>query len=132
MGQSLFQAMFGEKFRWEDMIRDDKDTKVPLAQEQAINIAVMKQKLEVQVKKAIEAQAKYYNAKHQQQKYNIRDKIFLNSQNIKLTWPSKKLDLKYYSPYKVIAPIGKQAYWFALPSNIKIHSVFHVTNSNWA
>ena len=48
------------------MIQDDKDTKVPSAQNRAINVATMKQKLEIRVKKAIEAQDKYYNTKHQQ------------------------------------------------------------------
>ena len=42
MGQSLFQAMFEEEFQWENMIWDNKNTKVPLAREQAINIAAMK------------------------------------------------------------------------------------------
>ena len=67
----------------------------------------MKQKLEVQVKKVVEMQAKYYNVKHQQRKYNVGNKVFLDSQNIKSTWPSKKLDLKYYDLYKVTALIGK-------------------------
>ena len=46
--------MFREEFRWEDVIQDDKDIEVPLARDQAINVAAMKQKLEVWVKKAIE------------------------------------------------------------------------------
>ena len=87
----------------------------------------MKQKLEVRVKKAVETQAKYYNTKHQQQKYNIKDKVFLDNWNIKLTRPSKKLDLKYYSPYEIIALIGKQVYWLALPSSMKIQNAFHMS-----
>lgn len=50
-----------------------------LAQDQAFNIAFMKLKLKIWVKKAVETQVKYYNAKNQQQKYNVEDKIFLNS-----------------------------------------------------
>ena len=37
------------------MIQDDKNIKVSSARDQAINVAVMKQKLEVQVKKTVEA-----------------------------------------------------------------------------
>ena len=48
------------------MIQDNKNIEVPLAQERALNITAMKQKLEVQVKKAVKVQAKYYNTKHQQ------------------------------------------------------------------
>ena len=115
--------MFEEEFQWKDVIQNNKNTKVPSTWEQAINIAIMKRKLEVQVKKIVEAQVQYYNAKHQQQKYNIGDKVFFDSQNIKLTWPSKKLDLKYCDPYKIIAPISKQAYRLALPSSLKIYNI---------
>lgn len=83
MQQSFFQAMFEEKMRYENIIQDDKDIEIFLAQDQAFNVASIKVKLEVQVKKAIKTQIKYYNTKYQQQKYNVEDKIFFNSQNIK-------------------------------------------------
>ena len=53
------------------------------------------------------AQAKYYNLKHKPRKYNIRDFVYLNSQNIESTCLFKKLDWKFYGLYKVIEPVGK-------------------------
>ena len=62
-----------------------------MAQNCALNHMTMQGKLEAQVKKTIEAQTKYYNAKHKPQTYNIGDMVYLNSKNIILTQPSKNL-----------------------------------------
>ena len=127
LGESPFQCMFAEPARWEDVIRNDKDTEVPEARKRAIDLAAMRGKLEARVKKAVEQQAKYYNAKHKPQSYKVGDMVYLNSKNIKSTRPSKKLDYKYYGPYEVELPIGKQAYRLRLPPSMKIHNVFHVS-----
>ena len=87
----------------------------------------MRGKLEAQVKKAVKAQAKYYNAKHKPRPYDVEDIVYLNSKNIISTWLLKKLDFKFYKPYKVEVPIGKQAYRLKLLLNMKIHNVFHIS-----
>ena len=43
------------------------------------------------------------------------------------TQPSRKLDYKFYGPFEVEAPVGKQAYRLKLPKSMKIHDVFHVS-----
>lgn len=54
--------------------------------------------------------------------------MYLKVKNIKSTRPSKKLDLKYYGPYEVEMPVGKQAYHLRLPKGFrKVHNVFHVS-----
>ena len=53
--------------------------------------------------------------------------VYLNSKNIKLTRLLKKLDYKYYEPYKVELPIRKQVYCLRLPLSMKIHNIFHVS-----
>ena len=119
--------MFAEPTRWEDVIRNNKDTEVPEARKKAIDLAAMRGKLEAQVKKTVEQQAKYYNAKHKPQSYKIGDMVYLNSKNINLMRPSKKLNYKYYGPYEVELPIKKQVYCLWLSPSIKIHNVFHVS-----
>ena len=71
-------------------------------------------------------QAKHYNSKHKPRKYNIGDFVYLNSQNIKSTRLSKKLNWKFYGPYKVIEPVSKQVYKLKLPQMMKIHDMFYM------
>jgi len=42
---------------------------------------------------------------------------------------SKKLDVRFFRPYQVIAKVGSVAYKFELPFSIAIHLVFHVHSS---
>ena len=72
-------------------------------------------------------QAKYYNSKHQPCKYNIRDFVYFNSWNIESTRLFKKLDWKFYGLYKMIEPIGKQAYKLKLSQIMKMYNVFHIS-----
>ena len=43
-----------------------------------------------------------------------------------MTCPTKKLDWKYYGPYKIISRIKQVVYRLKLPKLMKIHNVFHV------
>ena len=52
--------------------------------------------------------------------------VYLNSKNITSTWPSKKLDFKFYRLYKVDVSVGKQAYCLKLLPSMKIQNVFYV------
>ena len=126
-GISPFEALFGEKLSWEDAVREEKTTDIPAARKRALNLAAMRKLLEKRLTKAVAAQAKHYNSKHKPRKYNVGDLVYLNSRNIESTRPSKKLDWKFYGPYKVIEPVGKQAYKLNLPQTMKIHNVFHVS-----
>ena len=58
--------------------------------------------------------------------YNVGNKVYLNSKNIKLMQPAKKLDYKYYRPYTINEAIRKQVYKLELLPSMKIHNVFHV------
>ena len=97
------------------------------AKTRALNIAGMRERLETRLKKAQKTQAKYYNKKHIPRTFKAGDKIYLNSKNIKSMCLFKKLDYKYYGPFKIEKPIKKQVYQLKLPQKMKIHNMFHVS-----
>ena len=49
----------------------------------------------------------------------------MNSKYIK-TKRNRKLEAKFFGPFRVLHPVGKQAYKLKLPKQWRIHNVFHV------
>uniref|UniRef100_A0A8C5QPC4 Polyprotein n=1 Tax=Leptobrachium leishanense TaxID=445787 RepID=A0A8C5QPC4_9ANUR len=59
--------------------------------------------------------------------YQVGDRVWLSSRNIKLLVPSMKLAPRYIGPYKILRRLSPVSYALALPSHIRIHNVFHVS-----
>ena len=58
----------------------------------------------------------------------IGDKVFVKSNNIHTTRPSKKLAEKYLGPFEIIAQVGSVSFILHLPNSMKsIHPVFHIS-----
>ncbi|CAO3619736.1 unnamed protein product [Cunninghamella blakesleeana] len=86
------------------------------------------QELQDNMKKAQETYSRYANQKRTPApNYNIGDKVWLKTTNIKTQRPSKKLDYKKLGPFKVIEKINPVAYRIELPHTMKIHNVFHTS-----
>ena len=49
----------------------------------------------------------------------------MNSKYIK-TKCNRKLEAKFFRPFRVLHPVGSQAYKLKLPKRWRIHDVFHV------
>ena len=73
--------------------------------------------------------ARFYDAHWREAPlYKVRDKVWLNGQNITTTQPMKKLDHKWLRPYSVKKVISQSAYRLKLPSSFsQTHLVFSVT-----
>ena len=57
--------------------------------------------------------------------YAPGDKVWLNSKYIK-TKRNRKLEAKFFGPFRVLHPVGKQAYKLKLPRKWRIYDVFHM------
>ncbi|TPX39097.1 hypothetical protein SeLEV6574_g07427 [Synchytrium endobioticum] len=71
-----------------------------------------------------------YNAdKHRtsQPTYNLGDEVMLSTKNIRTERSTKKLDYKWIGPYYIKRQINPVTYELELPSNMRIHDVFHTS-----
>jgi hypothetical protein len=80
---------------------------------------------------AQDRQSKYANQHRRHDEFNIGDKVLLSTWNINnpidKNRPTKKLSPKFIRPYIIIGKISSVAYKLELPSNMKIHPVFHIS-----
>jgi transposase InsO family protein len=58
--------------------------------------------------------------------YQPGDLVWLDARNWKTRRPSRKLDNKRHSPFKVLAKVSPYAYRMELPPTMKCHKVHHV------
>ena len=60
--------------------------------------------------------------------FKIGDKVFVKSNNICTTQPSKKLTEKYLGPLEIIAQVSSVSFTLHLPNSMRsIHPVFHIS-----
>jgi hypothetical protein len=55
------------------------------------------------------------------------EKVWLNSKNLKIGYPTRKLAPKREGPFPIEEVISSHAYWLKLPHQWRIHPVFHAT-----
>ena len=61
-------------------------------------------------------------------KYQVGDKVWLETENLKLSRPSKKLSEKHIGPYPIVELKSSNAVQLKLPHSIKIHPVINVSH----
>uniref|UniRef100_A0A8C5MC51 Gypsy retrotransposon integrase-like protein 1 n=1 Tax=Leptobrachium leishanense TaxID=445787 RepID=A0A8C5MC51_9ANUR len=59
--------------------------------------------------------------------YNVGDRVWLSTRNVKLRVPSMKMAPRFIGPYKIIRRINPVAYALALPKHLRMHNVFHTS-----
>ncbi|KAI5322790.1 hypothetical protein L3X38_031862 [Prunus dulcis] len=75
---------------------------------------------------------KVYADKHRTERhFNVGDYVYLRLQSYRqhsvIFRQNHKLSPRFYDPYKIAARVGQVAYRLELPTNNKIHPVFHVS-----
>ena len=59
--------------------------------------------------------------------FEVGDKVYLSTHNIQTKRPSKKLDYKRVGPFDILEKINSLVYKLDLPSTMKLHPNFHVS-----
>ena len=75
---------------------------------------------------AQELQKQVHDKEVKPQTYSPIEKVWLNSKYIK-TKRKRKLKAKFFGPFRVLHPIGKQAYKLELLRNWRIHDIFYLS-----
>ena len=75
---------------------------------------------------AQELQKQAHNKGVKPRSYAPSEKVWLNNKYIK-TKRNRKLEIKFFGPFRVLHPVEKQAYKLELPKKWRIHDVFHVS-----
>jgi hypothetical protein len=90
----------------------------------------MVRKVQHNLKEAHDRQKSYADQKTRHLEFQVGDHVYLK---VKARKHSLKLGncvnmaQRFCGPFEILARIGPVAYQFALPSNLKIHNVFHVS-----
>ena len=91
------------------------------------------EELHTQLQKTISTAQTRYSASANHQwipapEFQVGDKVFVKSDHIRTTRPSKKLSEKFLGPFTIIAQAGTHSFTLHLPESIhSIHPVFHVS-----
>ena len=75
---------------------------------------------------AQELQKRVYDKRVKSWSYAPSKKVWLNSKYIK-TKRNQKLEAKFFGPFRVLHPVGKQTYKLELPKKWRIHDIFNVS-----
>ena len=104
------------KLAW-DIKGNTPKKEVPAAHEYAKQMITIREPLQKCLQTAAKMQVKYYNKSHMVKIYNIKDIVLLLTKNIKLAYPSKKLDHCFTGLFKVLDLVGKQVYRLNIPKS---------------
>jgi hypothetical protein len=82
------------------------------------------------LRESSESYHKWYNKGRIRKSFKVGDWVMISTKHLNLRRPSRKLAEKYAGPYQIEGLVGTSglAYRLRLPSSVRIHNVFNVTN----
>ncbi|SJL01316.1 uncharacterized protein ARMOST_04636 [Armillaria ostoyae] len=121
-GRSPFMILYGRNPR---IIPDSPRTpnsKVPAASDFSKAITKIHKETEAALEEAAgRMKAQYDKHKRPAREYHAGDKVWLDTTNLHLPRPKKKLDDKHVGPFLILEKTGASAYKLKLPPHWKIH-----------
>ncbi len=129
LGMSPFKALYGQDclvpYRFAD-----PNLPVPAAKNTLEEMDWQLRVIRETLKRASDRQKSYADLHRSSRVFKAGDRVFLRVKpkrsSLKLG-KYKKLAYRYCGPYEVLRRIGEQSYELALPANLHVHNVFHVS-----
>lgn len=126
-GLAPYEALYGYLPQVDVQLSEPKTQSIPEAKKRVQEMQSRRKVLEDRLRDAQESQAKYANKRRQPMSFDEGTRVMLNTKNIRLARPSKKLSEKFIGPFTIIGRCGTHAYKLRLPATMRIHPVFHVS-----
>ncbi|KAK3573197.1 hypothetical protein QTP86_015111, partial [Hemibagrus guttatus] len=82
----------------------------------------------VRLQRAVRGQAIQANRRRRPHPpYQLGQRVWLSTRDLKLWLPSRKLSPRYVGPFKILRQINEVTYQLELPANYRVSSSFHVS-----
>ncbi|SJL01322.1 uncharacterized protein ARMOST_04642 [Armillaria ostoyae] len=128
MGKSPFFV----NYRRNPRVTSDSHSYAPLQTPASNSFKATMKLIHDETKAALQKSAEQMKMQYDKKKkaaveYQIRDKVWLNTTNLHLAHPKKKLNDKHIGPFPILKKHSLSAYKLKLPLTWKIYSVFNET-----
>jgi hypothetical protein len=104
-----------------------KSNKVPEAVKFTANMQAVLKDAKLHLHAAAARMKAYADSSRKEVVLTVGQKVTLSTKNLKPKYGTRKLMPRYIGPFTVLKQINDVAYKIDVPSNLKIHKVFHVS-----
>lgn len=123
-----FYANFGYHPRWVDEIDISTESESPKGWAIVQSLIDVHRWCSNNITEVNKDYKKYYDRHRKSENiFEVGNQVMLSMRNIRTTRPTKKLDIRQSGPYTIIKKIGTHACLLDIPTESKIHNVFHVS-----
>jgi hypothetical protein len=133
-GMTPFMAAYGSTPRTPlTPMVDIKTVKHPAVSGLVSDLQSISERVRSALQLAQQRQTSYANRCRREREFQVGDGVLLSTQNLNLKGPkdrtmaARKLLPRFVGPFKVVRRVGQVAYELELPSNWRVHPVFHVS-----
>lgn len=99
----------------------------PTAEDVFQTLSSTLEQAKLNLQRAQQRQSHYANLKRREVEFEVGDRVYLSTENLRIENRAPKLASKFIGPFRIIKKINKVAYELELPESMKIHPVFHVS-----
>jgi hypothetical protein len=124
---SIGMTPFYANYRYHPVYTDRTSPEQVLALPERLHqIHEVQARCQLAIEKAQRVHKQYADRKRQDLSFTVGDRVWLESYNLSMDAPSKKLAAKRLGPYSILERVGTMSYQLDIPATWRVHNVFHV------